>query len=51
MQDADPATKIELVKQASQTIFAQGPTGFLPKGRLEMPFSQLATALIRAGKN
>src|SRR5262249_7534643 len=44
MKDADAATKVELVKQAAQTIFAQGATGFLAKGRIEFPFSQLTTS-------
>lgn len=47
MKEADIGTKTELVKQAAQTIFAQGPTGFLSKGRNDLPLSQLVSSLTK----
>ena len=50
MENSDPATKTELVKQAAQTIFAQGTTGFLSK-KGDIPVTQLVSGLLRSAKN
>jgi hypothetical protein len=47
MKESDPPTKVELVKQAAQTIFAQGPTGFLSKPRSNPELFDLVTSMIR----
>lgn len=48
MKDSDTPTKTELVKQAAQTIFAQGNTGFLSKGR-DLPLLQMMNAFMKSG--
>jgi hypothetical protein len=49
MKDSDPLTKVELVKQAAQTIFTQGATGFLSKHRSNPEVFDLMASMIRAG--
>jgi hypothetical protein len=49
MKDSDPATKTELVKQAAQTIFTQGATGFLSKSRGNPELFGLVASLLRSG--
>jgi hypothetical protein len=49
MKDSDPTTKAELVKQAAQTIFTQGATGFLSKYRSDPELFGLVASLLRTG--
>jgi hypothetical protein len=49
MKDSDATTKTELVKQAAQTIFTQGATGFLSKYGSNPELFGLVTSLLRTG--
>ena len=46
MENADAATRIELVKMSAQTIFGQGATGFLTKQRYDFGLVDLTKTIL-----